>query len=105
MPRDINFEMFSQCDNLETSRVEYKAYKCVQCGWVQAEIPFSAAQEQVTVVNAWYASKGVQEAESIASYMHCFRCGNPTLNFVAANTGDVLTGASIPAAVVPGAWP
>jgi len=105
VPRELSFETFSQCNNFEFTREEYKAYKCDQCGWIHAAIPLSAAQEQVTVVNAWYASKGEQEAESIASYMHCFRCDNPKVNFVPANPSDVLSGTSIPAAVVQGAWP
>jgi rubredoxin len=85
-------------------QLNHKSYKCPKCGWVHAAIPLASAQKQVQTVNEWHVSKGEPATQEIASYMHCFKCGAPTIDFVPALPGDVPFGTTIQAAVVPGAW-
>ena len=89
---------------MNTEALGYKAYKCPKCLWVHAAIPLANAQEQVQIVNAWHASKGEPQTETIQRYLRCFRCGAPTADFVPALSDDAPTGSTIQGVVVPGAW-
>ena len=72
---------------------------------MHSAIPLAAAQEQVMSVNAWLASKGEPETAQLKRYMHCFRCGAPTSEFVPALPGDAPMCSTIQGVVVPGAYP
>lgn len=75
--------------------------KCPRCGWVHVAIARSEAEEQVLSVNLWLASSHENSPPaSLDQYLHCFRCGAPSSNFVPALSGDAPSGATLQACVL-----
>lgn len=65
---------------------QYREMKCARCGWVHVAIPRAVAEES---------------GGDIERYLHCFRCGRPTSQFVPAEPGDAPLGCTIQACVMP----
>ena len=62
--------------------------KCPKCGWVHVAIPMEVARENSDT------------DEDMGRYLKCFRCGEPTFDFVPALEGDAPVGCTLQAVVL-----
>lgn len=84
-------------------------FKCPKCGWVHIGISEADAVAQVHSVNAFFATLSEEQKQqfggtnaSLERYKRCFRCGNPSANFVPANRTDrPPAGATMQAVIAP----
>lgn len=66
----------------------FSEVKYPKCGWVHVAIPMDAARENS------------ETHEDLERYLKCFRCGEPTLDFVPALEGDAAIGCTLQAVVL-----
>ena len=66
----------------------FSEVKCPKCGWVHVAIPMDVARENSDT------------DEDLERYLKCFRCGEPTLDFVPALEGDAPMGCPLQTVVL-----
>jgi rubredoxin len=54
----------------------FSEVKCSKCGWIHVAIPMDVARENSDT------------DDDLEQYFNCFRCGEPTFDFVPALEGD-----------------
>lgn len=74
--------------------------KCPRCGWVHVVIPLHHAEQAVLDANIEQAKAGSRHVGTIARYLRCFKCGEATDGFIAAEPGDAPAGCTLQPVVV-----
>lgn len=79
----------------------YPLYKCSACGWVHTALPRPVAEASVAEALAHSRALGEPETERLSRYSQCFRCSQPTSQFVPALDTDAPTGCTLQSCLLP----